>query len=517
MGLEVLGGASGFTPNEPCTGLALCHNGDYILIDSIPFLDQHLVARGISKNQIFAVFLTHLHDDHCTMFPLMLMPHVVEVITTKEIFFMAMEKLSCSLGWSVESIHEHFKLIEVEPGVPINYFGLLIEAHLTVHSIPTIGATFSTFHQGQARQICVVGDNHNMGAIEELRKNGLVRNETVETLRRLYKNRFSILVADGGAGTIHGDPSDALQSESERVVYVHVDTLANEFNTTFSLAASGKRYTIIEGDPALYSGQVNHYLSLWLGEPLSNRWLRSLLAESEIRRYNSDDVIVVQGALSRDYVYLLLTGYCEVVRHDGSKLSTIARLQAGDPIGEMASITGKGERNASVVSRTPVTVAVFSERIFNAFFTAQGMGKKLRKSWRLRSTIRSLPCFLGLTSTVHLKLSVIACHLSLGAGENLKMGDEGWYLLIRGSVRNDAHDEISFDKSIVAEFGWLPLVGTRQESVTAIEDSHFIYFERQQFETSRSNIPQLNYYIRKFRIQYSTQQAEWQMGIVDPY
>ena len=40
MGIEVLGGASGFTPSEPCTGLALCYNGEYILIDCIPFLER---------------------------------------------------------------------------------------------------------------------------------------------------------------------------------------------------------------------------------------------------------------------------------------------------------------------------------------------------------------------------------------------------------------------------------------------------------------------------------------------
>jgi hypothetical protein len=51
LGIEVLGGASGFTVDEPCTGLALCYNGDYILIDSIPFLDEHLYARGISKTK----------------------------------------------------------------------------------------------------------------------------------------------------------------------------------------------------------------------------------------------------------------------------------------------------------------------------------------------------------------------------------------------------------------------------------------------------------------------------------
>ncbi len=33
MGIEVLGGASGFTPTEPCTGLAFCYNREYLLID----------------------------------------------------------------------------------------------------------------------------------------------------------------------------------------------------------------------------------------------------------------------------------------------------------------------------------------------------------------------------------------------------------------------------------------------------------------------------------------------------
>lgn len=100
MGIEVLGGASGFTPSEPCTGLALCYNGEYILIDCIPFLDEHLFARGISKNQIAAVFLKHLHDDHSSLFPLMLMPQRVDIITSREIYNMAMDKLARGIGWN---------------------------------------------------------------------------------------------------------------------------------------------------------------------------------------------------------------------------------------------------------------------------------------------------------------------------------------------------------------------------------------------------------------------------------
>lgn len=516
LGLEVLGGASGFTPNEPCTGLALCHNGDYILIDAMPFLDQHLVARGISKNQISAIFLTHLHDDHCTMFPLMLMPHVVEVITTREIFNMAMEKLSCGLGWTVEAVQQHFRLFEIKPNVPVNYYGLTIEPHLTVHSIPTIGATFSTFHHGHARQICIIGDNHSMAAINELERDGLVRAETVATLKQLYRNRFSLLVADGGAGAIHGDPADAIKSQSERVVYVHVEELTNEFDTTFSLAVSGKRYTIIEGDPALYGSQINHYLSEWLDERLSNRWLRSLLAESEIRRYNGDDVILVQDAASQDFVYLLLTGYCEVVQHDGKKLRSVAHLQAGDVIGEMAAITGKGSRNASVVARTPTTVCVFSEKTFSAFIKTQGLSEKLLERWSLRPLIAALPCFSKLTSNVLLQTSLITSRISLGAGEKMKLGDEGWYLLIRGALRDDKNREYRFQPSELTEFGWLPFAGTDRSNVEATEDAELIYFERQQLEARLLAVPQLNYYLRKYRVENGSQATSWQLGMVAP-
>jgi len=118
LGLEILGSASGFTANEPCTGLARCYNGSYILIDSIPYLDKPLFARGISKNSVSSVLLTHRHDDHCAMLLLILMPHKVEVITTREIFEMAIEKLSYQLSWKADVIREYFQLVAVSRANP---------------------------------------------------------------------------------------------------------------------------------------------------------------------------------------------------------------------------------------------------------------------------------------------------------------------------------------------------------------------------------------------------------------
>ena len=509
LGLEVLGSASGFTSNEPCTGLALCYNGDYILIDSIPYLDKHLFARGISKNQVKAVFITHLHDDHCALFPLILMPEKVEVLTTREIFEMAMEKLSCHLNWKKEIVASLFRFRELRPNETTNYYGLHITPHITVHSIPTIGATFTTTYKGHSKSICVIGDNSGMGSISNMVEQGIVGKATHDNLKRIYTERFDLVVADGGAGAIHGDPADALHSDAERVVFVHVEHLSNRFNTTFSLASSGKRYTVLDEDSGIYTSLMNHYLSLWLGEPLSNRWARSILAEEEIRRYNAGDVLMVQESKSRGYVFLILTGYCEVVLSDGESHSSIAQLQAGEIIGEMAVVTGSRKRNASVVASSPVTVCVFSEEIFNAFIQSEGHRDKLLKRWELRLLLRQLPEFKALVSTVLEKLANVGTTLSLAAGESLMPRADTWYLQVEGA---GSYRDVTGMSQV--ELGYRPLATPMLEKFTAEQDTRFILVAKSKADEFIETVPQFNYLMRKYRIDQGQHDAAWLLGAV---
>ncbi len=512
LGLEILGSASGFTANEPCTGLALCYNGDYILIDSIPYLDKHLFARGISKNQISAVFLTHLHDDHCALFPLILMPNKVEVITTRAIFAMAMEKLSCQLNWTREVIEEYFEFVEVFPGQTINYYGLEIKTHITVHSIPTIGATFSTTSKGLQKKVCIIGDNHGMSSIRTMTKEGIVSAETCGTLESIYTDRFDLLVADGGAGAIHGDPADALRSDSKRVVFVHVEHLSNQFNTTFSLASSGKRYTVLDGDTSIYTSLMNHYLSVWLDEPLSNRWARSILAEEEIRRYNAGDVIMVQEARTRGYVFLILTGYCEVVTFDGKTLTTVAQLQAGEIIGEMAVVTGSRKRNASVVASSPVTVCVFSEDTFNAFITSQGYRDKLLTRWQLRMQLKQLPQFKSLISTVLEKLAHEAVLVEVSAGDSYEMTEDCWYLFVEGKGLVEDREVNSGE-----EFGCRPFAQAKLAVLSAQTACTIVKLSWKQAEHFLENIPQFNYLMRRFCVESAGYKTGWLRGSVQTW
>ena len=509
LGLEILGSASGFTANEPCTGLALCYNGTYILIDSIPYLDKHLYARGISKNSVSSIFLTHLHDDHCAMFPLILMPHRVEVITTREIFEMAIEKLSCHLNWKADVIREYFQLVEIRPGKHQKYYGMDILPHITVHSIPTIGATFTVQHKGNDKRICIIGDNNGMSSIKEMHDQKIVSDGTYDNLGRIFSDRFDLLVADGGAGAIHGDPEDALNSDSDRVVFVHVEHLAHQFTTTFSLASAGKRYIVVDGDETIYASLMNQYLSTWLGEPFSNRWARTILAEEEVRRYNKGDVIMVQEERSRGFVYLILTGYCDVVVFDGEDFQTIASLQAGEIIGEMAVVTGTFKRNASVVASSPVSVMVFSEENFNEFVVREGYRDMLINRWGIRTALRMLPQFAELISTVLEKISTIGEDIRLAAGESLQVDDTHWHVFANGSATFEGRKVVAGE-----ELGFKPFTTAVTGTLSAQADCRVIRFPREGTLALLAGTPQLNYMLRKYRVSRNDPSVDWLRGPV---
>jgi CRP-like cAMP-binding protein len=356
-----------------------------------------------------------------------------------------------------------------------------------------------------------------MSAVRSMGEAGIVRAQTIETLERLYRQNFHLLIADGGAGEIHGDPADSLKSQAERVVFVHVDEVPDALQTTFSLASSGKRYTLLDGDSMIYTSQINHYLTLWLGQPFPNRWMRNLLAEQEIYRYNTDDVIIVQDASTHGAVYLILTGYCEVVRIDEGGREVMALLQAGDIIGEMAVLTGSGVRNASVIAKTPVTVCVFAEETFGNFILYSGLQTMLEDRWLLRPVIKLLPQFAELSSTVTDKISRIAKWQVVESGQTCWLDDAHMYILVEG-FGSIVHADGSQDKIIAGEeFGWRPYSKSRAVEMVASTDCGLITIEAGVYQELLKATPQLNYQTRKRLTLEGDDGVDWLLGEVAIY
>lgn len=393
MGIEVLGGATGFSSAQASSGMALYYNGNYILIDAIPYLNFHLKARGIARNQIHSLFLTHIHDDHCNIASLLQYNRKIRVLTTPLIFHMMLKKISLTMDRPVDRLRAYFDFLPLTPGEETEFFGLKILPHWSSHSIPTIGAQFSTVHNGVSYHMIYTGDNQSLTDIKQMQKSGVIDGERYSEIADLYSMRSHLLIADGGEGVMHGDPSDALNSEAERIVFLHLDQLSEEFHAQYTVASSGKRFPILRGDTDYNLTRTIEYLMEYFPE-MPPIWISNLLANQQVSSFNAGDIIIRQGSKSDTNVYMILTGYAQVIQHDGKKKNYLAQMEAGELIGEMSIITGKGQRNASVVALSPVTVCAFSEAAFHGYIRHQRYENKLRTMWQNRELLQNFP-YLG--------------------------------------------------------------------------------------------------------------------------
>ncbi len=494
FGIEILGGASGFSPSNASSGLVIIYNGNYILLDSIPYLDYHLIARGISKNQITSIFLTHIHDDHCNLVPLMLNTNKVKVITTKEIYWMAIYKLSLMLDMPINEILKYFDFIPITVGKTLDYYGLKIKPHYSVHSIPTIGAKFYTNHKKHQYSIAISGDNQSIEDMKKMLAENVISNERYDKMINLYQDDVDIFFADGGEGIIHGNPKDVLQSKAGRVIFFHLDKLPAEFNATFSIASAGKRYVVIQGDHNYYISRsieflIHHFFGLQL------TWISMIIGNIEITRYNTDDVIIKQGDKSKHKIYLIITGYCSIIIHDGTHSREIAKKESGDLFGEMAVTTGSGLRNASVIAKSPVTLCEITEEIFYALIIKERFKEKLINTWDIRNILEGLRFYKNFPHQALERLARYSQIKTFDINSNLFEDDQKlFYILYEGEIEVKIDDKIiqltpgdHFDNFL------FPL---RKSSFYVKKTSKCLYFTQENIEKILSITPLLLYTLK---------------------
>lgn len=399
LGVEVLGGSTGFSTTQASSGMAICYNGQYLLIDAIPYLNHHLRARGISPNQVQTLFLSHIHDDHCNVLPLLQYNRKIKVLTTPLIFNMLLRKLSLVIDRTEESLRHYFHLIPLTPKVETNYYGLRVTPFYSSHTIPTIGACFETTHGGANYRIIFTSDTQSLTDLKRMQRTGVIDQERYQEIADLYKKPAHLLIADGGEGAIHGDPADAAGSPAERIVFMHLDKLSERFEAQYSTATAGKRFCVLAGNTDYNLTRTIEFLLEYFPE-MPPLWISHLLANQEVIRFNSGDIIIRDGTKSEGRVYMMLTGRATVVHHDGKQRLKLAEVEAGEIIGEMSIISGQGVRNASVVALSPVMITAFSEVAFREYVQQQGLEAQLKRTWHIRDIIQTLPYFRSLQPPV---------------------------------------------------------------------------------------------------------------------
>ncbi len=501
FGIDVLGGASGFAARNPCSGLVLNYNSDYMLIDCMPYLEHTLNARGISGRQIKSLFLTHIHDDHCNIFPLVQFNDRVQFVGTHEIFWMACRKLSLITGHEAVEFEDYFDFHELTPYEANEFHGITITPHYTVHSIPTIGATFRMRGAHGEHSIVFVGDNKALPEIKKMSEDGIVEPEKSDRLHKLYRDHFDIFFADGGMGILHGDPRDSLESQAEKVVFLHLEKLPEEFDTTFSLAQHGKRYIIQEMGREAYLIKLHRMLNRHY-PGMSEDWISAMLSSIHLVEYNAGDVIMKQGQPTNGMIYMILSGNVSILRHDGHSLREVSVEEPGDFLGEMAVVNRVEKRNASAVARTPVMMAEVHESLFYAFLQSEKRIDMMKHMWNIREQLARLHPFSGFSELVNQRLARHGVPVDIRPGEVLiEQGAVGSdvYIILKGQIavlRDGMQVNVVGPGQILGEYGSLS-DSLRNATLRSLYDGVVLRLHKDQIAEIIKSTPALNFWVHQ--------------------
>ncbi len=506
FGVHIIGSSSGFSPINPCSGMVLSYNGSYILIDPIPYVDYLLKARGISKNQIDACLITHIHDDHCVLLPFLFYSKRMKILTTPEIFYMSMYKLSLTLNSTdYKEMEKYFEFIPITPGEEQDYYGMKILPHYTLHPIPTIGAKFSIKHKDKSHTFTYVGDNQSLSIVDGMYDKGIINSERKKVMKELYTEEVDLFIADGGHGMIHGDPADGKESKAKKIAFIHLDDLPEEYKTMFNLASVGKTFEIIKETGFERMSKTLEYLKNIFKEDIDSEWIPHLMNYNEVVKYNSGDIIIRQGYEEDARAFIILSGYCKVYKRTLKKTEYLTTLEAGDIVGEIALIMDNEQRTATVIADTPVTLCEFNREAFKSFAVEKELLFKLSTVWTTRERFTKIEPFNRFPSRALTELAMISKEIIFGMEHQINVNEKckNFYVIVEGNaIMKKGSKEVTLNAGdLFGDFSFL-LERVINYEVYVPSYLHCMVISKKDIENYTKSTPIMNYHLNTVTMKF---------------
>jgi CRP-like cAMP-binding protein/glyoxylase-like metal-dependent hydrolase (beta-lactamase superfamily II) len=442
--LEVitLGTGNGFDVRGPCSSTLVQANGRFLLVDCGPYIRTLLNHSGVSLNQVNAVIITHAHEDHAVgLSALLHLTHRTRLFLTRENAAIMRRKLAI-LNPQTSSpdtlLTDAFDLTLVEPGRDYDFLGLTLRFHYTMHTIPCTGVRLTMRDGPGTRSVLMVGDHNARANVEKAARDGVLSPARVQELAELYASRNDLLIADAGAGLIHGMPADFRDNPSTNVVYVHTGSLKEEERHLYSLAEPGHRYTIIaeSSRPTPLERSLAHRALVECFGPQEHDLVDTLLDAATPVSVNRGHVVVRQGDRGQD-VFMALTGELRVVVEQGGAPRKVAEIHAGEVFGEMAAVHGTA-RTASVVADTPARLLRVVGDVFRRFAEQAGLVASLPDTWRKRADLQGVALLERASVTTRNQLARHAVRRNVSPGATLiREGStsDTVFVLVQGRVQ----------------------------------------------------------------------------------
>ncbi len=446
------GEEDGFSPKS-CMHTVIQWRDKIICVD-LPMNASYLLEKiSVSRFEIDAVVFTHCHDDHIGDFSMLLqVARKVKVICPRIVWHTILHKSAAVLAIPVRELEKNFDFMPIEYGEELNYSGLRIEAHPSIHPVPCAVYRFSAMVRGQWKTYAHMSDILNFKRCEAMVRAGVIDRTRFEEYRSFLLARADIKKVDVGTPngqemiSVHGHWRDFINDKSEHIVLGHITEealdpvarvrvgqmaapgssrdLSAEFNYSY-LDKYVERAIRLLGDYVfnLLQDDVD------VGHVDRDQLLDSirLLSNQEIRLIQPNTPFLKAGE-EATHVDLVVSGIASIWLDGDDGVVRLAGVQAGDVIGEMGVLTG-GRRNASILAETYLRVLripgqLFREELFNLGIVKDdghgGIKGILPRIWEQRGVLQRYPMLAdGVPLFVQNRIAQFATRRTVARGRTI--------------------------------------------------------------------------------------------------
>ena len=325
------GEGDGWDIDRPSMGSILMYQGKIYLIDAGASTMDTMKSLGIGINEIEGLFHTHAHDDHFAGLPsLMRSDKKIKYYSTNLVRASVMKKLTALLCISEDQIHHFFDFVEIKANVWNNIDTLEVKPCYSLHPVENTVFQFRSMWQGGYKTYAHLADISSFDLIDSFANQN---NELAQTCKEFLIEPVNLKKIDIGGGMIHGLAKDFNDDKSDKIVLAHTSLALNETEKRIGSNASfGMVDILIPNSQSQELRAAFHFFKNDFPELIPEQ-IRMLL-NFETVLINPGEILLKQGTKAQ-FVYLVLTGYVEMIHVNNENVST---LYAGSMLGELSAL-----------------------------------------------------------------------------------------------------------------------------------------------------------------------------------
>ncbi|MBF0288483.1 MAG: hypothetical protein HQM14_11755 [SAR324 cluster bacterium] len=239
LSLTILGNSDGFDPKNPANGYLFNFNNRLGIWDCPNYLHVQLKKLKIKFDQIEAIVLSHVHEDHLDVAESIRKDNPIDLFCTPEVYYSFLLKVQALMNCSHQKAKKYHRWHPISIDKPYSILGASFQFFYSVHAIPAVGSHITVGPKNQKKTILISGDHAPFGLIREMKEAGVLPETRFNEAINLIQGHEDLILIDAGGGTIHGNYEDYLQTEKS-IHFMHTGELPIKLPESKSLVKHGQ-------------------------------------------------------------------------------------------------------------------------------------------------------------------------------------------------------------------------------------------------------------------------------------